>query len=75
MPFEKPDVSRLKYRSGLDLKEIQIEQSINELISLLKGTRSEKKRDYLRNEIAHRKRQLKLLRAEKPCSVDIVLEE
>lgn len=61
----KKNVSLLKNISGLDTQEIKIEKSINEMVSLRRGTRSDRKKYYLLNEINYRKRQLDAIRKEK----------
>ena len=62
MNFSKDDVTLLKNVSGLDTEEIRLEQTINEMVAVLKGTRSDKKKDFLLNEINYRKRQLATIR-------------
>lgn len=58
----KNEASLLKNVSGLDAAEIRIEQSINEMVSVLRRTHSEKKKVYLLNEINYRKRKLNIIR-------------
>lgn len=62
MNLSKDDVSLLKNVSGLDTEEIRIEQAINEMVAVLKGTHSDKKKNFLLNEINYRKRQLITIR-------------
>ncbi len=62
MTYEIPNVNLLKNRTGLDTQQIKVEHSINELVGLLRNTRSDKKRKYLVNEINFWKSRLKLLK-------------
>lgn len=65
MSTPKDNVSLLKNVSGLDITEIKIEQSINEMVAVVRKTHSDKKKEYLLNEINYRQRQLYTLRKEK----------
>ncbi len=66
MTYEIPKVNQLKNRTGLDTPQIKVEHSINELVGLLRTTRSERKRKYLVNEIYFWKSRLKLLKNSVP---------
>ena len=58
MNDDKQRATLIKNQSGLELEEIKMERSINEMVLMLRTVRSEKKKEYLLNEISHHKRQL-----------------
>ena len=58
MTDDKQRVTLIKNQSGLELEEIKMERSINEMVIMLRTVKSEKKREYLMNEINHHKRRL-----------------
>ncbi len=63
MSHHKPtNVSNIKNHYGIALEEIRIERSISDMLHLLRSVENERKTHYLRNEIAHRERQLLSIR-------------
>ena len=56
------NTSQLNYHYGLALEEIKLERTLNSMAFLLDGFDDEDRPQYLVNEIAHQKKQLKSLR-------------